>query len=80
MSGSLGRRCASIAAVASLATMLFTGSAAIAGHMLGWTHDHSRSGVPPRPSGLAELNQVFGTRCSDRANNARTWFPKLPSM
>ena len=75
MSGSLGRRCASIAAVASLAIALFAGSSAVASHLSSWTHDHSRDGVPPRPSGLTELNQVFGTRCSDRANNARTWFP-----
>jgi D-alanyl-D-alanine carboxypeptidase len=53
----------------------FAGTSAMATHMAGWTHDHSREGTPPRPSGLSELNQVFGPRCSDRANNARTWFP-----
>ena len=68
-------RTASIAAASVLAVSLFAGSAALAGHMSDWNHDHSRDGVPPRPSGLWELNDVFGERCSNRANNARSWWP-----
>jgi hypothetical protein len=58
-----------------LSASLFAGSSALAGHLSGWTHDHSSKGVPPRPSGLSGLNAVFGPRCSDRADNARSWWP-----
>jgi hypothetical protein len=75
----LGRRVrswgVSVIVVASLGAGAFAGSGAIAGHMKDWTHDHSKKGIPPRPKGLSELNQVFGQRCSDRANNARSWWP-----
>ena len=54
---------------------LFAGSSALASHMSDWTHDHSGAGVPSRPSGLGELVDVFGPRCSDRANDARSWWP-----
>ena len=76
MSGTPVRsRAASLAAALVLAVSLFAGSAALAGHMANWNHDHSKDGVPPRPSGLWELNDVFGERCSNRANNARSWWP-----
>jgi D-alanyl-D-alanine carboxypeptidase len=48
---------------------------ALASHLTDWRHDHSNRGVPPRPDGLRELRDRFGPACSDRANNARTWFP-----
>jgi hypothetical protein len=31
--------------------------------------------IGPRPYGLSGLVRVFGAKCKDRANNARTWFP-----
>lgn len=31
--------------------------------------------LPPRPYGLSGLNDVFGQRCSDRANDARSYWP-----
>src|SRR5688572_3724370 len=46
-----------------------------AGHWRDFVHDHSSDGVPFRPEGLSELIDRFGEHCSDRANNARTWFP-----
>ncbi|MGH2630691.1 MAG: hypothetical protein ACRDHI_09060, partial [Actinomycetota bacterium] len=76
MSGSPARSWAlSIALAVSLSVTLFAGSSALAGHMSDWMHDHSGRGIPPRPKGLAELNDVFGARCSNRANNARSWWP-----
>jgi D-alanyl-D-alanine carboxypeptidase len=72
---SLRSRAGSLVLAGSLAVAVFAGSAAVAGHMSGWQHDHSRDGIPPRPSGLWELNQIFGDRCINRSNNARTWFP-----
>lgn len=53
----------------------FVTSSAIAGHMSDWVHDHSTGAIPPRPSGLAELNQMFGQRCIDRSDNGRSWWP-----
>ena len=64
-----------VALTVGLWVSLFAGSSALAGHLSGWTHDHSSKGVPPRPSGLSGLNAVFGPRCSDRADNARSWWP-----
>ena len=68
-------RAVSVALIVALCITVFAGSSALAGHLSDWTHDHSDAGVPPRPSGLAGLNNVFGARCSDRANNARSWWP-----
>jgi hypothetical protein len=68
-------RTVSGALIALLSISLFAASSALAGHLSDWTHDHSDAGVPPRPSGLAGLNDVFGPRCSDKANNARSWWP-----
>ena len=48
---------------------------ALAGHMGGWTHDHSSNGIPPRPSGYNGLVNRFGQPCSDAANNARSYWP-----
>jgi len=31
--------------------------------------------IGPRPYGLSGLVRVFGAKCNDRTNNARTWFP-----
>jgi D-alanyl-D-alanine carboxypeptidase-like protein len=68
-------RAVSVALIAALCITVFAGSSALASHLSDWTHDHSDAGVPPRPSGLAGLNNVFGARCSDKANNARSWWP-----
>jgi hypothetical protein len=51
----------------------FTASSAIAGHMQDWMHDHSA--IPPRPSGLAEMNRMFGQRCINRSNDGRSFWP-----
>ena len=41
----------------------------------GWVHDHSSDGIPPRPSGYAEMVDTFGARCTDRDNDARSLWP-----
>lgn len=61
-----------LAAVAVLTVMQ---SAALAGHMNNWRHDHSSDGVPRRPKGLQQLRDRFGKPCGNKANDARTWFP-----
>lgn len=64
---------AGIAALAIIAS--FAGSSALAGHMNDWQHDHSSNAIPPRPSGLAELNRMFGQRCIDRSDDGRSYWP-----
>lgn len=61
------------AAVVVLATL--AAGLANAGHWRDFAHDHSSSGVPYRPKGLAELRQRFGEACNSRANDARSWLP-----
>jgi len=56
-------------------SVTFAGSAALATHIRDWAHDHSNDGVPPRPSGYTEMVRTFGEPCSDRANNARSFWP-----
>jgi hypothetical protein len=41
----------------------------------GWTHDHSSSGIPPRPNGYSALVSRFGQPCSASANAARSYWP-----
>ncbi len=72
---SIRERAVVLAVVVVVGVSLYTGAAAMAGHMSDWSHDHSKDGIPPRPSGLHELNEIFGDRCSNRANNARSWWP-----
>lgn len=48
---------------------------ALAGHMVGWTHDHSSAGVPARPNGYNALVDTFGDPCSNAANDARSYWP-----
>ena len=62
-------------AVTVVLAILFAGSSVVAGHMSDWQHDHSEGRRAGAPSGLAELIDVFGERCSNRANNARSWWP-----
>ena len=73
-SGRSGRR-----AVASAITVLVVigsvSASAIASHRSDWAHDHGGRAIPPRPSGLAELNRMFGHRCIDRSNDARSYWP-----
>lgn len=64
-----------VAAVASV--LLLAPVAAIAGHMGGWTHDHSSAGVPYRPHGYNDIVRVFGQPCGPNANGSRTWFPHI---
>jgi hypothetical protein len=47
----------------------------LAAHLREWDHDHSRRGIPNRPRGYSQLVNMFGRPCSDRADDARTWFP-----
>ena len=62
-------------AVAVLLAIAVASAPVSAGHWRDFVHDHSSAGVPARPEGLSKLIQRFGDHCSDRANNARTWFP-----
>ena len=62
-------------AVLVLAALGLMQTAALAGHMSDWRHDHSSKGVPYRPKGLSELKQHFGAACNAKANDARAWFP-----
>lgn len=64
-----------VAAVVSV--LLLAPVAAIAGHMGGWTHDHSSAGVPYRPHGYNDIVRVFGQPCGSNANGSRTWFPHI---
>lgn len=64
-----------VAAVVSV--LLLAPVAAIAGHMYGWTHDHSSAGVPYRPHGYNDIVRVFGQPCGPNRNAARTWFPHI---
>jgi len=64
-----------VAAVVSV--LLLAPVAAIAGHMGGWTHDHSSAGVPYRPNGYNDIVRVFGQPCGPNMNGARTWFPHV---
>jgi hypothetical protein len=41
----------------------------------GWAHDHSVNGIPPRPSGWAEMVNTFGPKCTNRSNDARSLWP-----
>jgi hypothetical protein len=64
-----------VAAVASV--VLLAPVAAIAGHMAGWTHDHSSSGVPYRPNGYNDIVRIYGQPCTEYARSYRTWFPHV---
>jgi hypothetical protein len=70
-----GRTVAWLLSAAIVASVSFTASSALANHMKDWVHDHSSKAIPPRPSGLAEMNDMFGQRCIDRSDNARSWWP-----
>ena len=64
-----------VVALASAMSVGYASASALATHMSGWTHDHSIDAIPPRPSGLAELNRLFGDRCIDRSNDGRSYWP-----
>jgi hypothetical protein len=65
------------AAAAVALVLLLVPAVAIAGHMYGWAHDHSSSGVPYRPHGYNDIVRVFGQPCGPNMNAARTWFPHV---
>jgi len=76
MSASLWGRKARGVAVASIVVIgAVPPTAALAGHMTDWRHDHSTRGVPSRPHGYSALRSKFGSPCGSRANDARTLFP-----
>jgi hypothetical protein len=79
MDGARRRRGVGRFAMAGTLALLITPSyviaSALAGHMSGWTHDHTGGAVPDRPNGLAELNRKFGDRCIDRSNDGRSYWP-----
>jgi hypothetical protein len=64
-----------VVALAAAMSVGYASASALATHMSGWTHDHSIDAIPPRPSGLAELNRLFGDRCIDRSNDGRSYWP-----
>ena len=69
------RSIVTVVALASAMSVGYASASALATHMSGWTHDHSNSAIPPRPSGLAELNRLLGERCIDRSNDGRSYWP-----
>lgn len=68
-------RVATVATLALLMTFGYVTASALASHLSDWTHDHTGNAVPTRPSGLAELNRLFGDRCINRSNDARSYWP-----
>ncbi len=66
-----------VVGVAVVMCVAVLGPVALAGHMNGWTHDHSSSGVPYRPDGYNDLVRVFGQPCNSRADDARVWLPHV---
>ena len=52
-------------AIAALGVVVVMGGPALAGHMASWSHRHNN--YPPKPHGLAQIKDVFGAPCSDRA-------------
>jgi hypothetical protein len=75
--GPRGRWRARGAVAAVVSVLVLAPIAAIAGHMGGWTHDHSSAGVPYRPNGYNDIVRVFGQPCGPNANAHRTWFPHV---
>ena len=79
MTGFSSRRRSRVAvlglAVWAAALVALVPSVAQAHHMDWWVHDHSSSGVPPRPSGLSALVADFGPHCGVAANGARSYWP-----
>lgn len=64
-----------VAAVASV--VVLAPVTAIAGHMGGWTHDHSSAGVPYRPHGYNDIVRVFGQPCGPNMQGAHVWWPHI---
>lgn len=73
--GRTSRRALGLCTIGMVAGLLWTAAPALGGHQRDWTHDHSRSAIPPRPRGLEGLRNRFGSHCNSAANDARTWFP-----
>ena len=45
------------------------------GTAFGWVDDQSDTAIPRRPSGLQDLIDTFGPRCSGLSNAARSYWP-----
>ena len=59
-------------AVGAIGVVLATAVPAVAGHMATWSHRHNN--YPPKPNGLSQIKNVFGSPCSDRARaNSFRW-------
>jgi hypothetical protein len=66
-----------VAVCLAASVVLLPTTIGIAGHMAGWTHDHSSAGIPYKPHGYNDLVRVFGQPCGGRGNDARTYFPHV---
>ena len=75
----LGRKAAALlllgVSFATLANRLAAMPTASAIPIVGWVHDHSNQGVPPRPDGYNDLVNTFGSPCSNAANDSRSHWP-----
>ncbi|MEA2557534.1 MAG: D-alanyl-D-alanine carboxypeptidase [Actinomycetota bacterium] len=49
--------------------------ASIPATAFGWVDDQSGTAIPHRPSGLQDLIDTFGGKCSNTANAARSYWP-----
>jgi hypothetical protein len=72
----LGAPVATLVVGVAMALTLLLAVPAAASHLWDWKHDHSPHAIKPRPHGLTELRERFGVHCSNKANDARTWFPR----
>ena len=51
------------AVVVVVGVSLYTGAAAMAGHMSDWSHDHSKDGIPPGQSAAPRRPSRHGRGC-----------------
>lgn len=74
--GAEGRPPSRALALAVALVVALAPATALATHLSGWSHDHSKKYIPWRPMGLSNMQKKFGGPCSDKANDAKTWFPR----
>jgi D-alanyl-D-alanine carboxypeptidase len=65
--------------VAGLAIWACVLAAMLPASASGWVDDQSDNAIPHRPSGLQDLINTFGSRCSDVANAGRSYWPSQSS-